>query len=453
VGEPLDEQAQLAARLLEVGWGTFPNERSREIGWRAIALAEETGDARAAGVAHTLMILIELQLGDAAEAERQGERALAVLEPLGESPELAEALHRIGWLSWRQGVDATDTLQRSVDMATRLDARVELAGATHTLAAQLSQNGRASEALATIETAFELAKQVDDQLNLLRIYTNFASLLAQDAFDLPRALAIAEEGLEVSRRAGARGFVAWQLENAGWILAEMGRLQEAEATLREGIEHADAVGDGPLLGFQHQDLARTLIEQGRIDEGREVFERSEELLRDRGEGQGASRRLRLRAMLATADGDAEGALRSLREGVEPAVAGGVNADPWLFLDLLRALGGRGAHDEAEQLLGVLDARETSPAISAVVALGRGMIASDQQAAIASIAGGVDELDRLGARVQQARGLALLAEATRRAGDDASEPLSRARDLLEECGARFYLPEVASAGGDSSMVTP
>jgi class 3 adenylate cyclase/tetratricopeptide (TPR) repeat protein len=443
-GEPTDERARLAGTLLEVGWGTIPNERSQEIGRRAIGLAEEAGDDRAAGWAHTLMILIELQLGDPAAAEGHGERALALLEPLGESAELAEALHRIGWRDWRQGEDATDTLRRAVDMAKRVDAPAVRAGATHTLAAQLSQNGQAAEALATIETAFELAKQVDDQLNLLRIYTNFASLLGQDAFDLPRALAIAEEGLEVSRRAGARGFVAWQLENAGAIMTEMGRLRDAEATLREGIEHADAVGDGPLLGFLHQDLARNLIEQGRADEGREVFERSEEILRDRGEGQGASRRFGLLAMVAVADGDRDGALQALRDGLEPAFSSGVNADPWLFLGLFIALARIGARDEASEVLGRLDARETSPAIQAVIAAGRGLFAADVGEGIASLTQAADALERIGAPVQQARVLALLGAAMREAGDDPSAVLERARGLLEAAGAKLYLAEVDEA---------
>jgi pentatricopeptide repeat protein len=292
-----------------------------------------------------------------------------------------------------------------------------------------------------MEDAFVLAKQVDDQVNLLRIYTNFASILTTDASDLPRALEIATEGLEVSRRAGATGFVGWQLENKGTIQAEMGELSVAQETLEEALAAGNEVGDGPLLGFIHQDLARWLLEQGRIEEGETHLASSDAILRERTEAQGVARGERTHAMIAATRGDEDRAIGHLRRGVEPAFVGGVNADPWLFLDLVIALARRGEWDEAAEIWEQLDARGTSPAIRTVVAVGRGLLEPDATAAVDALRGAADTLERLGIRVQQARVTVELARAERRAGLDPAPSLDRARSILEACGARLYLPEV------------
>ena len=432
--------------LLETGWGTIPNERSAEIGRRAIALAEEAGDDRGAGWAHVLMILIELQLGNDRAAEEHGERALALLEPLGESAELAEAIHRIGWQGWRRGDDASETLRRAVDMARRVDAPVVLAGATHTLALQLSQNGDTADALAMIEVAFELAKQVDDQLNLLRIYTNYTSLLTTDVVDLPRARELAREGLEVSRRAGATGFVAWQLENEGSVYCEMGDLQRSEETLREALVSAQVVGDGPLIGFIHQDLARVLLEEGRIDEGTVQLERSDDILLGRTEAQAKSRGTRLHAIVASARGDDDAALAHLRRGIGQAFAAGVNADAWSFLDLFSLLAARGGTDEIASVVGDLDRHGTSPSIRAVVELGHGLIAEQSGDRVRLVTQSADTLGERGVRVQHGRVLLALARALHDAGEDSTQVLDRARTIFRECGAKLYLPAAEAALG-------
>ena len=413
--------------MLDAGWGTIPNERAAEAGRRAIALSTEIGDDRGAGAAHALMILIELQLGDEGAAEAEAQAALDLLEPLGESAELAEALHRIGWLHWRRGEDATAVLRRAVEMARRVGAPEVLAGATHTLAVQLCQKGATADGLAMMEDAFVLAKQVDDQVNLLRIYTNFASTLTTDASDLPRALEIATEGLEVSRRAGATGFVGWQLENIGAIQAEMGELSVAEVTLQEALAAASEVGDGPLMGFIHQDLGRWLLEQGRIDEGEAQLAASDAILRERTEAQGVARGERMHAMIASARGDEDAAILHLHRGVEPAFAGsGVNADQWLFLDLFIALSRSSAREEAAEIWERLDARGTSPAIRAVVSVGRGLLEPDASVAVDDLRGAADTLEGLGIRVQQARVRIELARVERLAGMDPAPSLERAR---------------------------
>ena len=437
-----EERAALAFSLLRAGWGTIPNERAAEAGRRAIALSSEIGDDRRAGAAHALMILIDQQLGDEDGAEAEGEAALALLEPLGESPELAEALHRIGWLGWRQGKDASPTLRRAVEMARRVDAPVVLAGATHTLAVQLSQNGEVDESLAMLDDAFELAKQVDDQLNLLRIYTNLSSILATDASDLPRALEVALEGLEVSRRAGATGFVGWQLENAGWVQMELGDVARAEVSFREALEAATQVGDGPLIGFLQQDLARLYLEQGRLDEGIAELDRSDDTLRDRTEVQGIARGVRLHSIVEVATGDADAALALLREGAERAFGSGVNYDPWLFFDLLLALARTGgADDEAADLLARIGKRRLSPAMRGVEALGQGLFAATADDALGRLTEACVTFERLEYRLEHARALFELGRAQRAAGVDAARTLERSRALLEAWGAGLYLPEV------------
>ena len=77
------------------------------------------------------------------------------------------------------------------------------------LCVNLSQSGRPGEALATLDEAFRLAKEVGDRLNLQRMYNNYASILAVYGSEYVSARAIAAEGVELGRRiggwAGSRG--------------------------------------------------------------------------------------------------------------------------------------------------------------------------------------------------------------------------------------------------------
>ena len=83
----------------------------------------------------------------------------------------------------------------------------------------------------------------------------------------------------------------------------------------------------------------------------------------------------------------------------------------------------------------------APATKAYADAIEGLLEVDPERAIDRLRAAADEFERCGLRVMQARVLADLGEALVRAGEDPRPTLERARDLLVECDARIYLPEV------------
>ena len=100
---PVQERAAIARALTRASFGTGPNENTEWACKRALALYEEAGDELGAGWAQSWLVLIMFQNGRDDEAVRNGEQAIERLEPLGETPELAQALQLLGQFHWRRG--------------------------------------------------------------------------------------------------------------------------------------------------------------------------------------------------------------------------------------------------------------------------------------------------------------------------------------------------------------
>ncbi|MGH2540248.1 MAG: tetratricopeptide repeat protein [Actinomycetota bacterium] len=268
IGVPDVQRAELARAHAAASFGTDPVEEHLRVARRALEAYERIDDPIGIGWARSEQVLSLLQLGYDQECERQARAAVAILEPLGERRELAEALHLLGWYLWRRGRtdEAELLLRRSVEMAARLDEPSVHAEAMQTLAVCQMQTGRSVEALETMEDAYRLAKEVGDFPNLMRAHVNLSSHLADFGFDQPRAERILREGLELAERAGARPSTAWLALNLGDVLIRLGLLDEAEEQHRRSLALAVEVGDQPLRGMAQTRLATVLLLRGRVEE-------------------------------------------------------------------------------------------------------------------------------------------------------------------------------------------
>ena len=108
-----------------------------------LALATSSGDRLSEGFALTRLAIIAFERGDDDAMWTSVDTAIAALEPLGDSPELADALGITGWARWRRGLaaEAEPTLRRAIEIASRMDASGTLAEATMDLAITVSMLG------------------------------------------------------------------------------------------------------------------------------------------------------------------------------------------------------------------------------------------------------------------------------------------------------------------------
>ena len=440
-GAPIAERASLAKALATVSWGTAPTDQTERRSRHALALFEQGGDDRGAGWAEAWLVLILFQQGRDEEALAYGDRAIARLEPLGETPELAQTLRQLGQFHWRRGnsAEADAYTRRAADMAARIGATAVHAAAMQDLAVELSQTGHSEEALETIEEAFRLAKEAGDPINLQRAYNNFASMLTDFASDFRRAQTIGRKGLEYARKGKGVGWMGWLQGNLAEISATLGDLDEAERGMHEAIENAVAAGDEPLMGQRHLFLARVMLWRGRIDDAEAVFARAEAILHDKPEPQIEIPRAGVAAHLALARGRVDDALHDLRHGADLASRYTVDQDPSAIVELVRQLGRRGERQEAARYRDVL-ARGAAPFARACLRVVDGLLAEDRATAMHELQEAADSFEGLGTRIDLARTLLDLGRAQRRAGLDPGASFARARALFVECGALLFVPE-------------
>ena len=399
-----------------------------------LALARSAGDRRSEGYALTRLGIIAFEQGDDAAIWTDLDAAIAALEPLGDSPELADALRISGWVRWRRGLaaEAEPPLRRAIEIASRVDAAVTRAEATMDLAVTVSMLGRGDEAIATIEEARRLARGCGDLNVQMRLNNNYPSITEIWTSDFTRSRDFLLEGLELARKAGVRVNVGWLLGSLGDNTAIIGDMRDAERYQRDAIEEARAMETGPLLAMRLNGLAHALVQQGRLEECRETLDEATRLAEANPEPQNDLGLQLDRGLLAILEGRLDDALRDLTAGLE--VVRSFHVDVWAegFPHLVRTLLELGRRDDAESYRN-LTRDGQSPYSLAVGLAVDGIVATDAAEGVALLREASDRLEALG--VATDRGLVLLdlAQAQLRAGEDALPTIAQARDVLTSIG--------------------
>jgi class 3 adenylate cyclase/tetratricopeptide (TPR) repeat protein len=413
----------------------------------SLRLALVAGDMAMAGRAESNLVFMSFTLGDDAATLAHADRALAYLEPFGDSEALADALHSLGWFHWRRGHldEAEEPLRRSEEMARRIGATTVLGQAVSTLGVLLANRGTGREGLALIEEGFRIAKETGDLALLLRNYNNLPATLHDLAPDPVREEAILREGLEVVRKAGVRDSEAWILGSLGEHMADRGRLEEAERFQREALEAARGVDNPVVAGMRAGSLTRVLALRGRTGEAQELLAESMAIEAANPEPQTRVPLYATESLVARALGDIERETAVLLEGAEYIGEMEQNAKELVLFELVRNLAAAGRPEEAARYLEQLARSVRARPVGRPFELwARGLLAPEPEEAARLIASGVEELERLDRRIELARCLADLAAAEARLGVDPRQRLERAVALLEECGAALYAREAREA---------
>jgi DNA-binding CsgD family transcriptional regulator len=300
------------------------------------------------------------------------------------------------------------------------------------------RNGPADQIAAVAERA--IGGELD--LNLLMGAADIMALIALEFAERP-VFPLWDAALEEAHRGGslfwALGLHLWR----GWNLIRHGALVEGEESLREALAEEKIWGVPPIQTYAPSFLAWTLVEQGRPAEARPVLEA---VPVDPVGTYGGQHLHRARAELFLAEADYDKALNEAEQG-EQSLPWVVNpaSNPWGSLQAL-ALDGLGRGDEAlERANAELErAREWG----APGAMGRplrviGTIRRED--GMGALEEAVRLLERSPARLELAKALAALGSTLRRARrpSDARDPLRRALELAEACGAQALVEHVRS----------
>ena len=355
--ELADDPLEKARFLERAGRASFDGgdfERARGELERATALYEEAGDARSAAMVLALTANADWQLH---QGERAIERMVSALETLGETEagegyatvaaELARALFFRGDFD-----QAEHWVEQAIDTAEQLWLPFTLAMALNTAGLIASVRGRPEYGLALMRSALDIALENDLPTPALRAYNNLADRLeVRDRCE--EALDMAERGIALARRVGARGS-EWRLqgEQTG-CLWRMGRWNEAWALLdgmpEEGLRIGAGIGIMIAIAAKRGDTAwareRLRDVERALDMG-DIQDRAGYYVNDAG--------------IRNVDGDHAGALASAREVIATTVVPGLwdmSAAPRIAY--IEALAAARELDDAT-VRGLLDDLETFP---------------------------------------------------------------------------------------------
>ena len=440
---PLAERVSLARAHLDAAWGTRTVDEYERIGHRLIALAEQEGDRSSEGYGRARLVRAYFDLARNDDAEAMAASAIDLLEPLGESVELADALRTSGWLAWRNGdaAEAELVLRRAIEVATRVDAPVVLAESMMDLGVSLSMLGRKDDCVQVMDEAYRLAKAVGDFNVLMRLYINYPATGLNWVSDFAKIIEVSAEGVELARKAGSLQNVAWQLGNlCDTLVQQVGPTDEARAMALEAVEIAERIGDEPLLGMRLCGLVVIQALRGDLREAAAGIEQAAPLADANPEPQLGLVLEYARGLLAVIVGDTAEAVRALKAAVEVGRAFHAEALPEAFPPLVRTLVARGERDAAAEYTDLRDGAR-SPYGLALGGVVQGLLEPDPATAVAVLTDATERLEALANTIELSWALLDLARAQAASGIDPAAALQAARDRFTRSEALGCLARV------------
>lgn len=428
LAEPLEEQRR-ARVLLDLGIAeakSTSSEAAIEHLSAAYELVTEDGLRALAGYSLTRTLLF---VGEAQRTAEMAAEAAASLPP--ELRDVAQMIESVELTALYFGADVPDVERRFEALR---DLPEDPTGGESVLAAAASydwmyRGGTAEECAGLALRALEGASAMEVDTGLTWVVAN----VVIDAAERPEAQQYWERALARSHNQGSMFGVLTIHLWRGFTQLRYGELPAAEESLRAGIEQITLLS-GATLSYTHGLLCSTLLEQGRVDEAAAALH---EIERPTGVSDGTLLWRSAEIELLLARREWEPALAAAREHAElcdwrrnPAFAQSLSFQA-------RALAGLGRDEEAiaaiDEAIALAEHWGAPGAIGRVLRV-RGEIRGAE---------GLEDLERAVALLEQspmqlelAKALAALGAARRRDREpkEAREPLRRAYELAEVCGA-------------------
>jgi class 3 adenylate cyclase/tetratricopeptide (TPR) repeat protein len=448
-GVSVEDLARLSEATATAAWGLADSGEVAALTRKALERYELAGDQAAVGWMESRLARTAFEGGNEDDVIPWADRAVARLEPFGDSTHLAATLDFLGNFHRRRGrlTEAEPLLRRAVAMASNIGDRVTEGHACLSLGVVVSHLGSVGEGISLVERGFAIGQEAGDLELSLRSHNTLAGVLMDYAPDYERGWSVLWEGIEMSQRSGRHDHEGWLWQNVGNYGYDQGKLDAVQQAARM----SRSIGE--TLSYAHLALAAGYYEalfaflRGNLAEAEAILDAPERWMHEKYEVQVRPLLYLLKAEIAMARGQVEDAIGALRRGMERIggefMLGGADE---LLAHLVRALVLVGRPSETDVPLGHLrTVAKGRPNSEAFLAWAEGLVTPDPAEGAERLRSAVDKFHRLGRRIDEARCLKDLAGLVRASGADGSAEEARAGELLTECGADVFLssPAVAS----------
>jgi class 3 adenylate cyclase/tetratricopeptide (TPR) repeat protein len=312
--------------------------------------AEEAGDPRILGSA--LTALAEVALMRDADLPRSRELADRALEALADGPPAArfDALSvRASIGRWIGDLDDTESYAReALELAQAAGLKHLEASAAHELSGIHKIRLELDAAEPLVERALSLAEESGNMVARAAALHSTGCLRMLRG-DLDSAEEHLREALDLFSEAGAAWSVARVHNSFGWLEKARGDLRAAERSFREAVRILAPLGDRGTLCESQRGLAQILAEEGKLEEAEQVALQSLETVGEHDASSLATTRMALGLVRARQgrDEEAEALLRDALAIVEGSDFRHVEAET--LANLAQFFRERGRSDEADAL--------------------------------------------------------------------------------------------------------
>lgn len=416
---------------------------------RAQGSYETDGEGRDAARLAVELAYMHWERADDAIAGGWMARATRLLEDIEEGAEHARLRLGAAHMLLRQGAvePSAEIAREVVDAARRLgDRALEGLGLVN-LAHAVIALGKVDEGLRLVDEASALAQTGSLDLDTTGSIFCSSIFACRNTADWQRAGEWTEASMRWCERNSVTGFPGLCRFHRAEVLRMRGALADAERDAREAIE--ELLSSAPRHApFGFGELGEIQRRRGERDAAATSFRRCSELGGQPDPGL---------SLMRAAEGDAAGALRSLRETLD--VGDALVREPGALLQACVAVAlAAGDTDAARDSLAQLEAHAAQApnlAVLAAVDTAAGHVALEEgrvQLAIPALRRGIASYFEMHAPYEAARSRLLLARALTAAGDEAAAGLEReaAEATLERLGASTRLePGISAAVAPST----
>ena len=234
------ERPVVYEELARSAYAVYRLEDALEASEHAIAEWKAVGDEAAVGRCTQLLSRCHWHMGDGDAARATALEAIEILEPLGESVELARAYSGLGQLKNLAELNdqALEWGERALDLATRLgDERTQ----AHVLVnlASVRVDVDPGQATALLE-AHEFAHEVGDKHEAARALGNLGYALMSWAQPEP-AVRHARRALEYAEQNEVYNLASYKAVTLAWLRLRAGEWDEADALTRAELDKSPSV--------------------------------------------------------------------------------------------------------------------------------------------------------------------------------------------------------------------
>ncbi|MEH1970501.1 tetratricopeptide repeat protein, partial [Nostoc sp.] len=210
--------------------------------------------------------------------------------------------------------EAITHYQQALDLCPEEELQ-EKAAILNNMAGVIADQGDIPKAIALWEQSLEIFEQIGDVQGKATTLGNMALIIAQQG-DIPKAIALWEQDLEISEQIGDVKLKATTLSYMAQVIAQQGDIPKAIALWEQSLEIYEQIGDVRNKATTLNNMALVFTQQGDIPRAIVLYEQNLEIYEQIGDVQEKTTTLNNMALIFAQQGDIPKAIPLWEQSLE-----------------------------------------------------------------------------------------------------------------------------------------